>query len=305
MKFRKRLKRFPFLAVMVAVSLLLTAAVIFLQGDKRRTGGDGVADGPAARLRKITPLPEGPRRFPERERRGVRIAVIIDDIGFDLHQVKLLARTKAPIAFAVLPNAPHAADAARLLHEAGKEILLHLPMEPRSYPAENPGEGALFTRMTAAEIRGRLAEQLRAVPYAAGVNNHMGSLFMEWEEGLTVVMEELARRNLYFIDSRTTPNSLGRTTAARAGVRFAERAVFIDHERGYRAALANLVHPHRWDWEKGKPLLLIGHPFAETMSALTSAQSRWEEAGMEVIPPSMLVGPPDGKERGKALARYW
>jgi hypothetical protein len=218
--------------------------------------------------------------------------------------VKLLAEIKAPIAFAVLPYAPHAAEAARLLHEAGKEILLHLPMEPRSYPAENPGEGTLFTHMNAAEIRGRIAEQLRAVPYAVGVNNHMGSLFMEREEGLAVVMDELAGRNLYFIDSRTTPNSLGRTTAARAGVRFAERAVFIDHDRGYRAALANLVHPHRRDWEKGKPLVLIGHPFADTIWALTSAQSQWEKARMEVIPPSRLVGLPDGKEQGKALARY-
>jgi len=87
----------------------------------------------------------------------------------------------------------------------------------------------LFTNMDAVEIRRQIERHLTVIPYATGVNNHMGSLFMENEAALSVVMEELAKRNLFFVDSRTTPNSLGRQAAARAGVRFAERAVFIDH----------------------------------------------------------------------------
>jgi hypothetical protein len=158
--------------------------------------------------------------------------------------------------------------------------------------------------MDAGEIRRRIEENLTAVPYTSGVNNHMGSLFMENEAGLSIVMEELAKRKLFFIDSRTTPNSLGRQAAARAGVRFAERAVFIDHHRGYSAALANLTQPRRSDWEKGRPLLLIGHPYDETILALGEAQSHWHEGKIQVIPLSAFITLPGGAEKKNALVKY-
>ncbi len=305
MRFLKRLKRFPLLAIMIAVFLTATAAVIFLERDKRPTDQKAVPDGRAVRPRKKVSIPETPARSPQRaERRGRQIAVIIDDIGFDLRLVEELARIRAPIAFAILPYAPHAAEAARFLHGAGKEILLHLPMEPRSYPAENPGAGALFTNMDAGEIRRQIETNLNAVPYSSGVNNHMGSLFMENEMGLSIVMEELAKRNLFFVDSRTTPNSLARQAAARAGVRFAERAVFIDHRRGYTAALANLTQPRRSDWKKGKPLLLIGHPHDETILALREAQYQWHEEEVQVIPISAFISLPCGEEKKNTLVKY-
>jgi polysaccharide deacetylase 2 family uncharacterized protein YibQ len=305
MRFLKRLKRFPLLAIMIAISLIVTAAVIFLERDKRLTDRKVVPDGREVRPREKGSIPEIPAPAPKRaERKGRQIAILIDDIGFDLRVVEELARIRAPIAFAVLPFAPHAAEAARLLHGAGREILLHLPMEPRSYPMGDPGAGALFANMDAGEIRRRIEENLTAVPYAAGVNNHMGSLFMENEAGLSVVMEELAKRNLFFIDSRTTPDSLGRQAAARAGVRFAERAVFIDHHRGYSAALANLTQPNRSDWEKGGPLLLIGHPHDETIRALGEAQSHWHEGKIQVIPLSAFINLPGGAEKKNAFVKY-
>ena len=103
----------------------------------------------------MTPPPPPERKEPEAEIGGRQIAVIIDDIGYDLRLVEDLMRIDAPIAFAILPYTPHAREAARLLHAAGKEILLHLPMEPRSYPAENPGEGALFVTWTRGRSEGR------------------------------------------------------------------------------------------------------------------------------------------------------
>jgi len=305
MSFLKRLKRFPLLAIIIAVFLSVTAAVIFLERDKRLTDQKATPDGREVRPRKKVSISETPARSPQRpERRGRQIAVIIDDIGFDLRLVEELARIRAPLAFAVLPYAPHAAEAARLLHRAGKEILLHLPMEPRSYPSEDPGAGALFTNMDAGEIRRQIEANLSAVPYATGVNNHMGSLFMENEAGLSVVMEELAKRGLFFVDSRTTPNTLGRETAARAGVRFAERSVFIDHHRGYTAALANLTQPRRLDWEKGTPLLLVGHPHDETIRALREAQHRWYEEEVQVIPISAFIRIPGGEKKQNALVKY-
>jgi hypothetical protein len=305
MSFLKRFKRFPFLAIMIAVSLIVTAVLILLERDERMPDQTTVHDDRKVRPRQKGPIPEIPAWSPQRdERRGRQIAIIIDDIGFDLRLVDELARIRAPIAFAILPYAPHAAEAARLLHRAGKEILLHLPMEPRSYPSEDPGAGALFTNMDAGEIRSHIEANLTAVPYASGVNNHMGSLFMENEAGLSIVMEELAKRGLFFVDSRTTPNTLGRETAARAGVRFAERTLFIDHLRGYTAALTNLTQQRWLDLEKGKPLLLIGHPHDETIRALREAQRRWHEDEVQVIPISVFISIPSGKKKQNALMKY-
>jgi polysaccharide deacetylase 2 family uncharacterized protein YibQ len=305
MSFFKRLRRFPLLAIMIAVFLTVTAAVIFLERDERLTDRKAVPDGRVVRPQNKVSIPEAPARSPQRTERWSRqIAVIIDDIGFDLRVVEELAQMRAPIAFAILPCAPHAAEAARLLHRAGKETLLHLPMEPRSYPAENPGEGALFTNMEAGEIRRQIETHLTVVPYVTGVNNHMGSLFMENEAALSVVMEELAKRNLFFVDSRTTPHSLGKQAAARAGVRFAERAVFIDHHRGYSAALANLTQPRRSDGAKGKPLLLIGHPHDETILALREAQALWREEEMQVIPVSAFIKRTAGEEKKNTIVKY-
>ena len=300
----KRFNRFPILALMIAVSLIVTAVVILVEGDKRLPDKKAVPGDGEVRRQKKTFIPETPARPPQRdEHRGRQIAVIIDDIGFDLRLVDELARIRAPIAFAILPYTPHATEAARRLHRAGKEILLHLPMEPRSFPSVDPGAGALFTNMDAGEIRRRIAANLTAVPYASGVNNHMGSLFMENERGLSIVMEELAKRGLFFVDSRTTPRTLGRKAAARAGVRYAERTVFIDHHRGYEATVENLTHSRRSDGEKGKTLLLIGHPHDETIRALRKAQPRRPEEEMQMIPLSALIGRIGGKEKNNAFVK--
>ena len=252
MTFFKRFKRFPFLTVII-VAALIAAVVIYLERVAPRTDRTAIPEGRKAEPREkaLQPIPPE-RKGAEAESGGRQIAVIIDDIGYDLRLVEDLMRIEAPIAFAILPHTPHAREAARLLHAAGKEILLHLPMEPRSYPAENPGKGALFVDMDEGEIRRRIETDLTAVPYVSGVNNHMGSRFMEDEAGLAVVMQELAKKGLFFVDSLTTPDSRARSAAARAGVRYASRAVFIDHTPGYAAALANLLQPPRRGWEAGE-----------------------------------------------------
>ena len=280
---------------MIFAAAFIAAVVLFLERMERGTPCGKVTPPSVTRQspRKEAPgtalTPKTPARevaepaAPKKGQQGRPIAVIIDDIGFDLRIVEELAGIPAPIAFAVLPHAPHAAEAARLLHAAGKEILLHLPMEPRSYPAESPGAGALMVDMDERQIRRQVRENLTAVPYVSGVNNHMGSRFMEDEARLTVVMEELKKRGLYFVDSRTSTDSRGREAANRAGVRFAARGFFIDHVPGYAAALENLTGPSRRGGENGKPVLMIGHPHPETLRALRDALPRWQAEGVRLV----------------------
>ena len=290
MKRSGRFRRFPFLTVMIAAALI-AAAIIFLERGVRRTERTAAPDSRPPRPGEEVFKPATPgRERPGSEGGGRQITVIIDDIGFDLRVVEELARIRAPIAFAILPHTPHAVEAAGFLHRAGKEVLLHLPMEPHSYPAEDPGRGALFVDMDDAAIARQIAADLSAVPYASGVNNHMGSRFMEDEARLAVVMRELAKRDLFFVDSMTTPRSRARSAAARAGVRFAARAVFIDHSPGYEAAIENLTHPHRRGLEEERPLLMIGHPRPGTIRALRDAQALWDGEGVRMIPVSAYLG---------------
>jgi len=288
--------------VVVLSAALLAAVVLFLErmekpADERepRKAMEPKTREPRAEAEPPESHPPGP---PSEEREGRKLAIIIDDIGFDLKVVEELAAMKAPLAFAILPLTPHATEAAEHLHAAGKEVLLHLPMEPHSYPTHRPGQGALFTDMSDGAIRKQIVRNLASVPHVSGVNNHMGSRFMEDEARVAVVMEELAKSGLFFVDSRTTPKSRGREAAAKAGIRYASRAVFIDHTRGYNHALENLTHlPRTGPDSKGtKPLLLIGHPYPETVRALRDALSVWSDAGVQVIPVSAYLANTAGGE---------
>lgn len=288
------MRRFPFLAVIVAAALI-AAVVLILERVGQRPDDSATSrapekEAPGRAAKGKTPVRPDLGQAPSKGAHpGRQIAVIIDDIGYDLRVVEELAGIPAPIAFAVLPHAPHAAEAARRLHAAGKEILLHLPMEPHSYPGESPGAGALMADMNGAEIRRQIREDLEVVPFVSGVNNHMGSRFMEDGARLAIVMEELRRRGLFFVDSRTTPDSRGMASAGRAGVRFAARDLFIDHAPGYAAALESLTGPSRPGRGNDAPVLMIGHPHAQTVKAIRDALLVWQMNGVRVIPVSACL----------------
>jgi len=281
--------------VVFVASLAIAAAILFL-----------LPEGPAKR--PVRPSPSGVRNdtgevLPDIRRRdaagekqeatpagGMRVAVLIDDIGMDRGVVHELLKIGIPITFAVLPFAAHSSATASVLHENGREILLHLPMEPRHYPEEDPGKGALLLNMSNDDTRRQLAADLNVVPHISGVNNHMGSGFMENEEKVGIVMQELERRNLFFVDSRTTPNSKGRGAARQYGVRFASRDLFLDSTRDNADAFRTLLR--LYDGQAKRPrrsALVIGHPYRETVQALKEVLPVLQKEGMEFVPVSSLV----------------
>jgi polysaccharide deacetylase 2 family uncharacterized protein YibQ len=299
-------KRFPLSAVIIAAALV-AAVVLFLERAAQQPEDSAIRRG----SEKGTPEKAATGKTPGQDLRptprpaahpGRSIAVIIDDIGFDLRIVEKLADIPAPIAFAVLPDAPHAEEAARLLHAAGKEILLHLPMEPRVYPRKSFGTGTLTADMNAVEIRRRIREDLAKVPFVSGVNNHMGSRFMEDDARLAIVMEELRAKGLFFVDSMTTADSRGGESAERTGVRFAARDIFIDHVPGYTAARENLTGVFRQGRRNGLPVLMIGHPHMETVRAIRDVLPVWQTEGITVIPVSACLGVPRGAGKQDPLA---
>ena len=214
------------------------------------------------------------------------IAIIIDDIGFSLAPLDKLLRIDAPLAFAVLPYSPHADDAAAMIHAQGHEILLHLPLEPRN-EKHKPGPGALFRDMTEQDILKQLDDDLAAVPYAEGVNNHMGSAFMEDEEKLLIVLSALQTKGIFFIDSRTAAASRAEVVARETGIRFAARRIFIDNDQDQGLTFNNLLD--LVEKSKHSSLVLIGHPYPSTVAALQKAIPLLQSRGVRIVPPSELV----------------
>jgi len=290
---RKILKLFG--AIAIVASLAIAAAILYLlpgeparkparppdsavRSGEGQTAMDVRAHGAAGEKKKATAAG------------GMKVAVLIDDIGMDRGVVRELLKIHVPITFAVLPFSPHAFSTASILHENGREILLHLPMEPRHYPEENPGKGALLLRMNDDEIQRQLTADLDAVPHISGVNNHMGSGFMEHEDKVGVVMQELRRRNLFFVDSRTTPNSRGPGAARRYSVRFASRNVFLDSARDHADAFRTLLRLYdEQENTRRNPALVIGHPYRETVQALKEVLPVLQKEGMEFVSVSNLV----------------
>jgi polysaccharide deacetylase 2 family uncharacterized protein YibQ len=272
--------------LILLIIVLMTSYYIFSRppGDADRTqehGKEKEATGEKAPVR----TPDFPPRHPDSEGGKRAIAIIIDDIGFTLAPVEKLLSIDAPLAFAVLPYTPHAKAAAEMIHRQGREILLHIPMEPRS-GKNKPGPGALFRNMTATDLRKQLDDDLAVVPYVAGVNNHMGSAFMEDEEKLQVVLTELQKKGLFFIDSRTTAASRAENLARKTGIRFAARRLFLDNDQELGLIFKNLLDHIE---NNNSSLVVIGHPYPGTVAALKEAVPLLQSRGIRIVPPSQLV----------------
>jgi len=215
------------------------------------------------------------------------ISIIIDDIGSDLKVTKALASIQADLTFAILPFQKHSRESAAILHQAKREILLHLPMEPVSYPEEKPGEGALFTDMSDEELVYQLKKNIAAVPYVSGVNNHMGSRFMIDELKLTVVFKELKKANMFFVDSRTSPDTKTAIAAKTTGLKVAERKIFLDNHRNYNTIYNNVMQAAQGNGLS--PKIMIGHPYPETIQALRDAVDDLRKKNISIVPVSRLI----------------
>jgi polysaccharide deacetylase 2 family uncharacterized protein YibQ len=216
-----------------------------------------------------------------------QVAIIIDDIGYDLKPVKELLKINADLTFAILPFCPHTREAAEMFHQAHRETLLHLPMEPVSYPREKPGQGALFTDMNDEELVFQLEKDIEAVPYISGVNNHMGSKFMMDEKKLTLVFNKLKKNKLFFVDSRTSDNSKAFVSAEKVGLPVAARKIFLDNNRDYNEIYNNLMNIAKNDDVSSE--IIIGHPYPETIRAISDGLKVLREKGVSIVPVSQLI----------------
>ncbi len=216
-----------------------------------------------------------------------RLSIVLDDAGNSLDPLAAIAALPRAVAVAVLPNAAHAAEVARELSAQDREVLLHMPMEAVPNGGSGTGEGAVETGLGAEEIRARVARALDVVSGARGVNNHMGSRATADRSAMDAVMQELKARNVFFLDSRTTPDSVAEEAARAAGLPALRRDVFLDvtdDPAAVRLALREAIGLAK---EHGHAVA-IGHVHPVTLEVLRIALAQ-DLGGVELVPPSRLL----------------
>lgn len=215
-----------------------------------------------------------------------RIALVIDDMGHR-HQVgRGLIELDMGLSFAFLPFTSHTHSLMNLADQYGADILLHLPMEPVSHKWD-PGPGGLYTKMSRSAIIAQVGKDLRDVPKAIGVNNHMGSKFTSNKKGMQAALIPIKERSLFFLDSMTSGQSIGYKTAQELGIKTGRRDIFLDNDPNdakIKFQLEKLIQRAK----KNGSAIGIGHPYPATLSTLQKEKG-WLQNQVDIVPVSELV----------------
>jgi polysaccharide deacetylase 2 family uncharacterized protein YibQ len=237
-------------------------------------GGEAWSDGAAVGV-------DAPQTVP-------RIALIIDDLGHVLTNGSRAAALDGPVACAILPLTPYAARIASRAHAAGKEVMLHLPLQSiREAPAMSVGTIQIDT--TRGELARILEHYLELVPYVVGINNHQGSALTRHPGHMTWLMEEMRRHgDLFFVDSYTTESSIALRVARERGVPSIRRDVFLDNTPT-REAIASAFRRLKQRALAHGVAVGIGHPYVETLEFLEQAIPALRAEGFELVPVSRAI----------------
>lgn len=216
-----------------------------------------------------------------------KVAIIIDDLGYDRRIAQKFLDLDEGLTFSVLPHTPHTHLIAAAILKKGGEVMLHLPMEPLEYPSVDPGPGALLSSMSADDLIVQLRNDLSDVPGIKGVNNHMGSKLTAESARLYQVFSVLKQEGLFFIDSRSTAETVGRPSARLFQLPFAERDVFIDHVQDpdmIRLRIKELIQIAR----KNGEAIGIAHPSKTTLRILEEMLPMLKKE-VQLVPASHVV----------------
>ncbi len=207
------------------------------------------------------------------------IAIIIDDMGHNLHEGERLARMEQPLTLAFLPFRRHTVPLAKLAHKKQKEIMLHAPMaNTRNFGL---GPGGLTPDMDEGTMATTLRRSLQSIPHVVGVNNHMGSLLTQQLQPMDWVMKELNKYPLYFVDSRTIANSIAGAVADAHKIPSLTRDVFLDHEQTEEFVDRQFQELIKTAKEKGTAIG-IGHPHKVTVDYLEKHLPTLDEQGIAI-----------------------
>ncbi|MDR5659513.1 divergent polysaccharide deacetylase family protein [Serpentinicella sp. ANB-PHB4] len=224
---------------------------------------------------------------------GPQAAIVIDDFGNNGEGTeKMLTEIKAPLTCAIMPFMPYSKEEAKLAHSLGHEVIIHLPMQPHTGNPKWLGEKGITTDLSTDEIKSILREAIEEVPFAVGLNNHMGSKATEDLRIMTAIIEVLKEHNMYIVDSRTSSKSVVEEVAKAHGVSVRTRDVFIDNNKDYNSIKNQLQQLKDLAMENGKAIG-IGHVGPEggtvTAKGIKDMIHEFENKGVKIVPVSELL----------------
>lgn len=268
--------------------LTLTIGHIYVYAPSGKAAKPAPAEKAPQQAKKPEPavaVPTPP--LPKRSAKGkAKIAFVIDDCGGNLGPQKVYESLGRPFTYAIMPNLEYTREAAESAHSSGGQVILHLPMEPISGQGMEPA--TILTTMDAATVRQMTADAIGQVPHLIGVNNHQGSKVTADPRTMRMVLREIGRRGLFFLDSRTSASSVAESLAKEMGIRTAANELFIDNsadEDAIRAQIRAAIAIAKRDGY----CISIGHCRPHTAAAMRSMIGEIENNGVELVFLSDLV----------------
>jgi uncharacterized protein len=295
----------PLLALLVVAVLIAAAFFLLEQFNKPAPPAQPPAK-EAASATKHRPMPERPApvqqklstaqapapkphpvALPKAQGAG-RLAIIIDDMGSSLQELKTLQSIGQPLTYSVIPSLPHAKQVAEGAHAAGAEVMVHMPMEPLGYPKVKLESVGVLVAMDDAEIASRIRSYFATVPHAVGANNHMGSRFTQDAAKMKVVLQVLKEKGVFFVDSKTSPATVGYREAKALGMKCAARQVFLDNVQDETAIGKQLAEAAAVARKKGAAIAIC-HPHPATLRALKLYLPELAKSGITFVHASEMT----------------
>jgi polysaccharide deacetylase 2 family uncharacterized protein YibQ len=216
-----------------------------------------------------------------------KIAIVIDDWGYNLNNLGILEQLKYPLTRAVLPNLSYSQARARELNRRGYELILHLPMEPKEKTRLE--KNTITTSMDEPTILRIIAQDLKNIPDIKGVSNHMGSKVTRDKRIMAIVFKELKKRGLYFLDSFVIPESICADLADKMQIPFAERDIFLDTKKKEYEYIKKQVSKLKAKANLEGQAIGIGHDHKVTLEVLAELMPEIEKEGYKFVFVSELV----------------
>lgn len=233
----------------------------------------------AVRKRKFAPI--------QKAYSNPRVAIVIDDFGYNMNNIDRLFAAKKAVTFSVLPNLPYSKKIAELAASKGYEVILHLPLE--SIDSAAPAEaGTIKTGMDGKEILALLDRDIAGVPGLKGVSNHQGSKATEDRQCMSIILSELKKRNLYFFDSLVTDKSVCREMASQAQVPYAKRDIFLDNQNNPEYIEKQLLSLRKAAFKSGS-VVAVCHDRKNTITVLNKMMPELAEEGVRFVYLSEMV----------------
>ncbi|NEU30792.1 divergent polysaccharide deacetylase family protein [bacterium LRH843] len=221
-----------------------------------------------------------------------RVAIIIDDFGGNVKGIDSFLTGGIPITVAIMPFMEYSTEQAKQAHEAGLEVMIHMPMEPKKGKASWLGPNAIISGLSDQEIRRRVEQAIENVPHAKGLNNHMGSKIVENEHMMRIILEVVKEHGLYVVDSGTSSNSVIPKLATELNIPYATRSIFLDNTMSSKQHVSNQMRSLMTLAEKNKKAIGIGHVGVkghETFAGIISALPQYKQKQVQIVPVSQLL----------------